>query len=304
MTKYLFGLLFTASIFFAGCDEDFFAPVVNIDVPPHDPKPVLRLIANAGDTEIGALVTNSKGILALSTDYRLYPDATVQLYRNGALLTALTYVEEGNGDSHAASLVEALPDQPGDVYVLEAKLPGFDAVRTEQVMPPKPIVTDIKYTINGTIDEFGDRVNELKVDIQDPQPGTVNYYGISLVIEDFYVDPNTGDTTFYGGYSSLYSNDPLLTAGDYRTYALIFSDEGLPANGRYQLRCYGYNYSNQSRVFFRIATLTRDGFLYLRSKNQYENALGNPFAEPVTVHSNVEGGYGIFMMGNVLEVPL
>ncbi len=304
MTKYAFGLLLATSLFFLGCDEDFFAPVVTIDVPVHDPKPALRLIAETGASELGALVTNSKGILAPDTDYGSYPDAIVELYRNGTLFTALTYVEDGSGDTHTAALAEALPDQPGDVYVLEAKLPGFDAVRAEQVMPPKPIVTDIEYTLNGTIDEFGERVNELKVDIQDRQPGTTNYYGIALEVEDFFVDSNTGDTTFYGGYSTLYSNDPLLAQGDYQSYPLIFSDEGLPANGRYQLRCYAYNYGNQSRVVFRIVTLTRDGFLYLRSKSQYELAVGNPFAEPVTVHNNVEGGYGIFMLGNALEVPL
>lgn len=304
MIKYAFGLLLATSLFFLGCDEDFFAPVVTIDVPVHEPKPALRLIAEAGALELGALVTNSKGILAPETDYGTYPDAIVQLSRNGTPLTAFSYVQEGDGDTHTASLAAPLPDQPGDVYVLEAQLPGFDAVRAEQVMPPKPIVTNVEFTIDGTINEFGERVNDLKVDIQDPEPGTTNYYGIALDAEYFYVDFNTGDTIFYGGNPSLYSNDPLLVAGDYQSYPLIFSDEGLPANGRYQLRCSSYNNGDQGRVVFRIVTLTRDGFLYLRSKSQYERALGNPFAEPVTVHSNIEGGYGIFMLGNVLEVPL
>ncbi len=40
--------------------------------------------------------------------------------------------------------------------------------------------------------------------------------------------------------------------------------------------------------------MNRSGYLYRRSIDDYENAQGDPFAEPVQVYSNIENGYGIF----------
>jgi hypothetical protein len=45
-----------------------------------------------------------------------------------------------------------------------------------------------------------------------------------------------------------------------------------------------------------LVHISREKYVYLRSLYQYQNADGNPFAEPVTVQGNFEGGVGLFSL--------
>jgi hypothetical protein len=43
-----------------------------------------------------------------------------------------------------------------------------------------------------------------------------------------------------------------------------------------------------------LLSINEDYFRYIKSVNSYDNALDNPFAEPVNVFSNIKNGYGFF----------
>jgi hypothetical protein len=281
---------------FSSCDEDSFSQVATIELPEHEPRPVVNLeIEGLQERRISALISNSKGILDPETTYDLPVDAEVKLYRNGTLFTPLDYFEDVL--KYEASLENPFPDQGGDTYLLEANIPGFDLVQVEQVMPVKPVIEAATYEREGTIDESGFRVDELIVDITDQEPGVLNYYGLELFQITLVIEPTTGDTIQYSrSRIGIDSNDPLLSYG--ARYDLIFSDGGF-SGGKYQARCYTYySLDENADLEVRLYQLSEDAFLYARSLEQYYNAINNPFAEPVTVHSNVPDGYGVFTLAN------
>lgn len=278
------------------CDENSFSQVVTIDVPEHDPRPVLNLEVEAGQEGVlNVLVTNSKGILDPESTYQLPPDADVILYRNGEVYTNFEFSEFDQ--RYLAILNEPFPNQAGDTYLLEAKIPAFDLVQVSQEMPVTPKVKKATYEVEGTIDPEGSRVDELIVDIVDQEPGKINYYGLDLFQIYYEIDPFTGDTTnIYRNKVSIDTNDPVLSYGS--RYSLIFNDE-IFSGGEYQARCFTYySLGEEADLEVHLYQLTEDAFLYARSYEQYQNAIDNPFAEPVTVHSNVPNGYGIFSLTN------
>jgi len=295
MLKYIFILSAFTLLIFQSCDEDSFSQVVVIDIPEHESKPVIKLQLEANnDRSLSVLVSNSKGLLDPESDYKVPSDAIVQLYKNGELLSQLSY--NAQVAQYTDSNFDPISDIAGDTYLLEAKLEGYDKVSATQKMPPKPIITNATYEIEGTIDSEGYRADQIITDIADTDLDETNYYGIRVFHVDYQVDFN-GDTT---GISKqriyLDSNDPLLTYGN--RYGLIFTDEAF-TNGTFQVRAYSYNSAGEETdIEVELLQLSKDAYFYERSFEQYYNAIDNPFAEPVTVHNNIEGGYGIFSLAN------
>jgi hypothetical protein len=48
------------------------------------------------------------------------------------------------------------------------------------------------------------------------------------------------------------------------------------------------------RATVELLHINNDYFKYIKSLNSYENAVDNPFAEPVNLFSNAKNGYGLF----------
>lgn len=296
--KYIFLLSAYVTLVFSSCEEGSFSQVVTIEIPEHDPLPVVLLQVDAGqERQLSALVSNSKSILDPESTYTVPADAELMLYRDGALYAEFTLFTDVFRYEYFGN--EPFPNVPGETWRLEASIPSFNPVAIEQVMPPKPIIKDAAYEIEGTIDPGGFRVDELIVDVEDAEPGVLNYYGLTLWQHFVVTDPTTGDT-IQRSRNRVYldSNDPLLSYSD--RYGLVFNDEGF-ANNEYQLRSYTY-YSldgeGDTSLEVIVNQLTEDAWLYARSLEQYYNAIDNPFAEPVTVHSNVDGGFGVFTLVN------
>ncbi|SHF67395.1 protein of unknown function [Mariniphaga anaerophila] len=105
----------------------------------------------------------------------------------------------------------------------------------------------------------------------------------------------------------IYSTDPVLSA--YRNADIIgttddaiglFSDE-LFSKEVYNLSFYAltrkktfFEYGEYFKVSAFVQCLSKELFLYSRSFDQHSMVSDNPFAEPVPVYSNIEGGLGIF----------
>ena len=295
MYKYIFLLFSFAALLFQSCDEDSFSQVVKIDVPDHESKPAISFSVEVNKPEIlSVLVSNSKGILDPMTDYKVPADAEVKLFRNGTLLTQLQYNEETAYYEDPDSVL--IRDTEGDIYLLEAKLEGFDKVSATQTMPAKPIIIKATFEADGTIDSDGYRADEVVVDISDPTPAEVNYFAVRLFYTQYLIDVNGDTLDEIRQMLYLDSNDPLLAYGG--NYGLLFTDKSFPG-GTFQLRTYTYSYiPDDAEIEVEILSITADAFLYKRSLEQYYEAVNNPFAEPVTVPSNIEGGYGFFSLAN------
>ncbi len=104
-----------------------------------------------------------------------------------------------------------------------------------------------------------------------------------------------------------FSSDPLFASGDamdaldnYFYSNGLFTDELI--NGKDYLLSFGKfgNYTVHKdvgefvRVNIALDNLTKELYLYYRSREEHSYAKDDPFAEPVPVYSNVVGGLGIF----------
>jgi hypothetical protein len=300
-TALLSGLLLAIAAFTSSsCSEDSLSQIVEIEIPEHTPKPVIASYLNYGDTLALSLVSVSKGILDTG-DYVFPANASVRLLRDGQDLLSLAF----NPDKqHYEAPAPASGFIPGARYRIEAQVPGFGTAYSEQVMPTAPNVAEVLLRRDAVVNRDGSRADEFVFSIDDPA-GSGNYYKVEVLADASY-SPEPGDTTTFLYPLFLHSNDPNLQSG--LSNSKVFSDGSFDGT-LYQIRVSANSYSGPFLNFsdhytLRIAQISRDAYLYERTLSQYYNARGNPFAEPVTVYSNIEGGYGIFRAAHWKEWEL
>ena len=282
---FLFGLVLLGT----AC-EDRFEQIVTVEIPDHESRIAVNAIFFNGDEELSVLVSNSIGILDTSK-FQDFQTADVQLLKAGQSLGSFVY----NGDN--GLYINELDNPLGSeevAYQLEIEEDGFPKASAVQTMPDMPVLGEVTVERDGAIDDAGDRVDEVVIEIVDT-PGDEAYYAVLA-----YVSIN--DNEPYQVY--LYSNNPVTLQANRSQLGLTLSDASFDGS-TYTLNAYSYNlypYDGGEGLdvdlTIVLVNLTRDTYLYVRSLDQYYNAQDNPFAEPVTVHSNIEDGYGIFGLGN------
>lgn len=108
--------------------------------------------------------------------------------------------------------------------------------------------------------------------------------------------------TFYGSemlFTDAYINGTTHSI-ELRTYADIYyyNNEGRwrdDGNGYYMEYPYRFTYVIHSTFKIEVITLTRDLYLYRQTMDNYsDDELLGYFSEPVPIHSNINGGIGIF----------
>ena len=295
LNKYIFLFLGAAAsvLNFSGCDEDTFSQVVEIEIPEHKESIVLNGLWTSQDSTLELLVSNSLSILD-NADYTIPDDADVKLFKDGALWNNLILSEATF--KYSLALDSPLGNELA-TYRIEAGFGTYDPVFVEQTMPGTVLIKEASYEQDGTIDPTGEKVDEFSITFDDP-PGEENYYLLRVSYIEQYVEW-TGDTIRYEGMIYLDSNDPIT---GYSEQGLIFTDKAFDGN-EYTINAWNYGWFEQVELFnVELINITRDGYLYLRSLENYYNSVDNPFAQPATVFSNIENGYGIFALGAVDKV--
>lgn len=290
-------ILGIALALFSGCDSGNFNQVVEVDIPEHESRLALNARASSLDTGITALVANSLGILDTS-DYDFPEDATVRLFRDGELLGG-DFFFSPDKLKYFLGLDEPLGAAPA-LYRMEVSAPGYEAISGEQRMPVPVLIQSLRFERDGAIDDEGRRADGIEVQFTDPA-GEENYYALEFYIEVSSEQPG-GDTVLFSSRIYAGTLDQIVQFGN--EYEQIFTDKSFNGSS-YTVSLY----ANQgavpdfpdTRLIARLYSLSRDAFLYDLSLRQYYDALDNPFAEPVTVHGNITGGYGIFALSSVAE---
>ncbi|RME09348.1 MAG: DUF4249 domain-containing protein [Bacteroidetes bacterium] len=280
MSSRIFFLFLVAISFSACAGEDFFEATVDIETPPH--KPALAVTANfaAGDTTLRIYLTHSLDILS-QTDAEPIPDADVEIFKDGTSLGKALYFSD---KLYKLPLVQALPAEMA-TYELKISAPGFDPVQASQVMPPPVPIISATFEIDGAIDDDGERVDELTIEFEDPA-GVENYYSVFayVVFDDQYTEE-----------FSLGSLDPITEEGmdDYLLKDVTFDGK------RYEWRLKAYRFfelTDDVKMYVVLRSITADQYFFSRSVSLSYDTDDNPFAEPVIIHNNIEGGYGIFSL--------
>lgn len=280
---------------------DRFEQVVEIDLPEHESLLAVSTILLSNQVALPVLVSNSRGVLD-TFGFNSFPDASVRLTKGGDEVGDFDY--ESPTSLFVAVLEDSLGNDP-NTYTLEVAQKDYPTATATQQMPTMPQIGEVDINEDGTLVEGGGgRLDEIIVEIAD-QGGVDNYYAFRAYVEGV-ADGGPGEEPFEFSYPvSLYSNNPLAFESIFTDFTLLL-DDGAFDGSVYPFNMYTFESLpfeeasfNDLKLRVELIALTEDAFLYIRSLEQYYQAEGNPFAEPVNVHNNIIQGYGVFGLGNV-----
>ncbi|MGB3801285.1 MAG: DUF4249 domain-containing protein [Lewinella sp.] len=304
-------LLAATLLVISACGDDPFQQVVDIELPYHEPAPAVSVELVAGDTVVRHFVARSYG----TQDERPEEDLAYELvlYRNDAeiLRHGGSTNDFNQYDSTRANITlkPALDSVPAR-YRVEVNVAGLGSASANEVMPRQPVARVVSFERDGALSSDGERVDAVRLAITDP-PGEENFYAVQVG----YRGIGATSCTYSGGTvtcDSTYADfpifaetpNPLVRELGY-VYRMGLSDSSFDGQ-EYTL---DIQFSSSSAgddiaLFAEVFALTESAFRYLVSKEAFDQARGNPFAEPVTVTNNITGGYGYFIVANRRRLPL
>lgn len=266
-----------------------------------------KLVANcffSPDSVWKIQVSESLSVLD-NAELSLLNNATVLLFRDSTLLDS---IKESNSYGVYTSSLH-LPVE-NVTYSIEVTTPKYKNPAKAEARTPKSIpIEDVTITIRDSMfyrdyyypDEnylHGQVEGDFGVLIDDPA-GAENYYELKIYVYNIYQYWEEDSLTFKTDrYPMSFSTDDPV-AEDYNSddfiTSLLFSDQIF--NGQlYELSLHFNDWdATYDRYYeFELKSLSREGYLYRKTVQEYENSNGDPFSEPVVIYSNIENGYGIF----------
>lgn len=278
---------------FMSCGDKFINDI-DIEVPEQDQKLVINLDLQHGALQATTFVARTSNISEV--DPTFFDNALVSLYKDGNLLIDMSYdalEQEYTADFDTSTLSVA-------EYTVEvSNVDGLDNISATQIMPSTVSINEATFTEDGTvIEEFGfvETADEVLFEFDDPADEE-NFYVVRLFqvvrnepltarTEKFIssITPLAEELTFSTG---LLLNDNSFNGKKFELSLGFFLDEN-----------YLFEKDEIAYLEVELSNISQDHYLYLRSLDASRNADGNPFAEPVIVHNNVENGVGIFRTTN------
>ena len=307
----------------SGCET-----IVDVDTPPHTPRLALTYtLSNQPATPEyqgyfqgrNLFVSNSQGVLQTNV-LGGRGDATVRLLdANGQEVEQFRsrarfgYSPAGQ-DSIYGSYVptRGFVGQPGRTYTLRASAPGFETVEATLTLPAVPVIAAADYSPKpdgGNNGGYSNYSGRLTVSVAD-NPATTDYYlayGRVLdkdgnywgeVYRDYNANGSNGPDIDLGRFqlssaSSLYSQYPFSDAGSSGGQGFSFStDVRLQFQGVYDPS--QPTLPEPAFIEVIVSSITPDTYRFYQSLLRYYGNGENPFAEPASLHSNIQAGYGLF----------
>jgi hypothetical protein len=219
-------------------------------------------------------------------------NADVKVFKDNMLYDQLTY----NAQEHKYISSSGKLAVPGSTYSVKVVAPGFTEATTTPVgFLEKVPITSLTFRKNVGKDDYGQMVDEIKIEFNDP-PQVKNFYLMKIQRDQFQseqsVFPLTKDVVVPLG------EDPLETMSRVPANRIIFTDQAF--DGQHSksmvIRVPSYylrDWQDPDNVIGTISlfNVSEDVFLYNRSRILDTE---NPFAEPVQIHTNIFNGVGVF----------
>jgi hypothetical protein len=260
------------------------------DFPLVAPSLVLNAALHAGDS-VRVSLSRSLSVLD-NANLSLVENGSVSLFQDGVEL------EKVEGPLYEFSTMA----EEGTIYEIRASAPTYNAVSAVTKVPSKVQVTIGDITVreqdSGAWGHLGDSLyylnisdGQIEIEIQD-NAGEENYYSITI---DADIKQSPGVQNEFYTYAT-FTSDP--TNGERIGDKIFLTDElkngstiRLPLN----FAAY-YNTQNKSpfMIKVRVSVLSRERYLYEQSYERFVQNQNNPFADPVQVYNNIDGGFGIF----------
>ena len=112
----------------------------------------------------------------------------------------------------------------------------------------------------------------------------------SFVVDNWWVGNLSPVDPLIDDLNQLYLTDASFDGETYTTRVSIYLME---ANS---IAYEGATNLAAEKITVQLTSISKDRYLFEKTFYSYEENNGNPFAEPVVTHENVEGGSGIFSL--------
>ncbi|SRR4030043_328411 len=255
--------------------------VIDIELPEADTK----IVVNSFFTDNSRIKVHlSRSIGILESTFPECTDALVMVRENDIIIDTM-YMESGYYYSHFLA-------EKNNNYALEIITPDLDTVFCEDIIPEKTILQSYVCADSILIDEDGMIINELKLDFQD-LPGP-SFYEVELEAKDVIHN-------YKMGLWFKKNSDPVITSTgllDYNPGTLIFTDkmfDGKQCSVKIYFATQAYLDYNLKIIF---RSVSKSYYKYKEKQFAYLFSLDSDIffgmSEPISLYSNVTGGYGIF----------
>jgi hypothetical protein len=306
----------SAICIFASCGEKFFDTTLELPTPEHTPVMAVSAFINSTDSDsLKFKITRTYGLFEeRPTDSRdNLSGATVKLFEDGNLLYDF---EEENTEFDAGYISPTLSEAfggEGKTYKLEVSHPDYGTATATQVMPNAVPLTNVEYRQLESNEIFEGGSGEFRLVFDDPADEE-NYYEVAasqkywipardssgMIIPDSLIKITQ---EIYLGSDG--PPDPNVTEG-FNDVAMLISDKNFDGQ-TFTLSAEFYEYSEFEggevdppvyTIYWR--SVSKDYFNYSKSLLDNERAQNNPFAEPVSLYTNIDGGVGAFCLRSEL----
>lgn len=271
------------------------------------------------DSTICANLTKSRFFLSNKSGFDHIYNAEISVYVNGLFREKLSFIKDG--------LYRAgFKPNAGDTVRLRVKVAGYEDVESTAIIQyPSNILTTETRKVEKQRDVYktGDEISayylsgdcEFNVKIKD-NASEQNYY--RLVVKKRNQTVYNNDTITYEYYINFtlegFENQSgdmigIFDDGESRSKQHLITDELF--NGKEFVLKFAtdyaylevvpgyeeyYNYKNpgsSESVIINLQTITKDMYLYLKSKESADGILVGFFTEPVQIYNNISNGIGI-----------
>ncbi|MDN5214332.1 DUF4249 domain-containing protein [Fulvivirgaceae bacterium BMA12] len=279
-----------------GCET-----VVDPGIEPDDASLVLNSIINP-DSVIKVNLSKSWYVL-LDEREQFIEGATIDIYEEDKYLGQLDH--DGFGVYTNSNLV---PKKGGN-YRIEVSKEGYEDIFSEATIPQRPaLISKIKI---DTILSDGIKRLKFKVEIDDRVGEDYYEFIIFGYNRNYEFNEETGTYLLIDSVNiPIWSETEDLIIDEFQREGTnldyVFSDNFFEGK-KYSLSIdpgifiYDTSTPQFTTVTVVLRNVNKDYFLYKRSRLLQDWVDGDPFAEPVLVHNNIQNGFGIFAGYNQTE---
>ncbi len=283
--------------------------VVETYLCPQDSLIQVRVTSN--EPSIG-IVTNSYGIATMSMSNALVilsDGEQRKIIKFSKRKQVSPYSSEDNYYLYGYFLnTKEFPIRAGKTYTLTVTAPDYPATKATCTVPESKVDKETIQIIKGSLATTQWHPKLTWKDVK----GEENYYNISLyyTFKTEYRGPDLKGvwqivTSEAGIYPALFERDAYLS--DYGLDGQVFTKEGsayyydlaIPAD-----TSFGYAVVRDQKIVANVAAISKEFYAYQVKLIKQRDSQGNPFAEPVQLTGNIEGGLGFFGAYNRTEVVL
>lgn len=290
--KKLFFLL-SVSLIYISCEK-----VIPFEGDVNTPKLVINSVFES-DSTFKVHVSSSRSVIDTSS-FENIDDAVVTIKDgNGNVIEVLNHVVNGFYKG------QVLPEE-NTTYILEVNHPNYAKITASDSLPSPIIINSVD--TSTILDPINGNRLRISMNFDDPE-NNQNYYLLEtysvneyLIVENLDTIEYELDTTkqfmvltdevFQNGGSPWRDQglfNDLLFNGQNKTLEIEIPNENWSGSED------GYDWSYKTLTLrLYLHNITISYYYYRTSLELFQNASGNPFAQPVQVYSNIENGFGVF----------